>query len=92
MSLYRVITSGAGNRRTVSISNTRNRIARIKKWRENGKREPFRLLSNPHSIGFVLSWFFFVSGGVFLNRDVISRIRAARVDLITRLSQNILEM
>ncbi len=58
------IARGVGNKRTVSTSKTRNKTDKMKKYRENGDRDPFSRSSNPHSIGLALSEFSFLSEGV----------------------------
>jgi len=46
----KIVNKGRGRIRTISISKTRNRTAKIKKRRENGSREVDEG-SNPHSKG-----------------------------------------
>lgn len=78
-----------GNRRTVSTSKTKNKTERIKKYKENGEREPFNRSSKPHSIGFALSEASFVWGGVKPKKSInIIRIQDKDSETI-KISQNI---
>ena len=81
---------GVGKRSTVSTSNTRNKTERMKKYKENGDREPFSRSSNPHSIGFALSRESLVVGGVSPRKIIIIIMARDSVRVVTRISQNIL--
>ena len=89
MSWYMLRTRGIGNRRTVSTSNTKNKTDKIKKYRENGDRDPFKRSSKPHSIGFALSIASFVWGGVN-PKKIINNIKTNDKDTeVIKISQNI---
>jgi len=89
VSWYWFMSKGAGNKRTVSTSNTRKRTERIKKYKEKGERDPFRRSSNPHSIGLALSLISLVRGGVY-PRNTINLIKIhERENEIIKISQSI---
>lgn len=89
MSLYIFTARGAGKSKTVSTSKTRNRTERIKKYRENGERDPFNWSSKPHSIGFILSDVCLVWGGVCPINKINVIIISERVKAVKVISQNI---
>ena len=90
-SIKKLSERGQGNRRTVSTSNTRNRTANVKKYIENGVRDPFNWSSNPHSIGFILSLWNLERGEIKLRRESPPKITAGKIVEIRNICQNIYE-
>ncbi len=61
----------------------------MKKYRENGDRDPFSRSSNPHSIGLALSEFSFLSEGVWPHIKMIVISNRPTKEAVIKISQNI---